>query len=49
MLGAIWRAVDTYYNRKSDWEIVVKNGMKRDFSWSASAKNYAELYKSLNK
>ena len=47
MLGAIWRAVDTYYNRKDDWDIVVKNDMTGDFSWSRSAKSYADLYRSL--
>jgi len=47
MIGAIWRAVDTYYNRKDDWAKVVRNGMTGDYSWSASAKNYAALYKSL--
>ncbi len=49
MLGAIWRAVDAYYNNKEDWKIVTKNGMTRDFSWANSAKRYVELYKSLIK
>ena len=49
MLWAIWRAVDAYYNNKEDWNIVMKNGMTRDFSWANSAKRYAELYKSLIK
>ena len=47
MLDAIWRAVDTYYNRKEDWDVIVKTDMTGDFSWSRSAKSYADLYRSL--
>lgn len=28
----------------SSWEILMKNGMNRDFSWNASAKDYARVY-----
>lgn len=44
MLNAIWSAVDTYYNRPTDWETLVRNAMSRDFGWAQSAAKYADLY-----
>jgi starch synthase len=32
------------YQDKTAWSILMKNGMKKDFSWGASAKKYLELY-----
>jgi starch synthase len=46
LLGAIHRALDTYGNRKL-WKTLMMNGMKKDFSWDASAKKYIRLYRSL--
>jgi starch synthase len=38
-------AVWAWYNRKSDIEAMQRRGMKQDFSWNKSAKQYTELYK----
>ncbi len=38
------RAVDIYYDRNK-WSAIMKRGMKEDFSWNHSAKEYVELYK----
>lgn len=47
MLGAIWRAVDTYYNDKEGWAKLIDSAMSADFGWEASAKAYSQLYDSL--
>lgn len=47
MLNSIWSAVDTFYNRKTDWEILIKNAMSKDYGWSSSASKYDELYKKI--
>ena len=49
MLGAIWRAVDMYYNDKENWQQIIKNDMSTDFSWAVSAAKYADLYDGLLK
>ncbi|MDO4813733.1 MAG: glycogen synthase GlgA [Gemella sp.] len=47
MLGAIHRAVDTYYNHKDHWKKVMTNAIKYDVSWEKSAKKYLEIFKTL--
>ncbi|MEA1962727.1 MAG: glycogen/starch synthase [Patescibacteria group bacterium] len=42
-------ALDVYYNKKDRWKKMQINGMKADFSWDRSAKEYLKLYKKLNK
>lgn len=32
------------YNNKDEWRVLVKRAMNADFSWAASAKEYAKLY-----
>lgn len=46
MLDAIRRAVGAFYE-KDQWKKLVSNAMKGDYSWKTSAKEYIELYKSL--
>ena len=46
MLDAIRRAVAAYSN-KEDWKACMKNAMSGDYSWKNSAKQYIDLYKSL--
>ncbi len=46
MLDAVWRAYACYYDKKQ-WDKVVKNAMKSDFSWKVSAKKYVDIYKNL--
>jgi len=42
-LKAVDRALEVYRNPKL-WQKLVRNGMKCDFSWHVSAKQYVELY-----
>jgi len=46
LLRALTRAADIWYN-ESDRKKLIKNAMKMDFTWSASAARYIELYKEL--
>lgn len=48
MIGAIKRAIKFYWD-KEKWEILVSNGMKTDFSWKISSKEYIRLYKEILK
>jgi len=48
LLSALNRALRVYEQPKL-WERLVKNGMRKDFSWKTSAKEYLNLYKSLLK
>jgi starch synthase len=44
--GALSRAV-ALYQRPDEWLRLQRNGMACDFSWRASGKAYADLYRSL--
>jgi len=46
LLETCRRAVATYGDQRI-WRQVQKNGMKRDFSWEARARQYLELYRAL--
>ncbi len=46
MINEIKRAIDVYKDEKR-WLKIMKAGMKSDFTWLNSAKNYLELYKKL--
>lgn len=41
------KALDLYYNKPKDWNKLVSNCMKKDFSWNKSGKKYLKLYNSL--
>lgn len=43
MSTSVYRALEVFKN-KPVWHRIQMNGMKRDFSWRASAKKYLELY-----
>jgi len=45
-LKAIQKALKFYHN-KEIWRKIQQNGMKKDFSWKKSAKEYIKLYKKL--
>ncbi|OGZ34559.1 MAG: hypothetical protein A2Y98_01040 [Candidatus Portnoybacteria bacterium RBG_19FT_COMBO_36_7] len=45
-LNAIEKALDAFKD-KTRWKQIQTNGMKKDFSWEASAKVYLCLYKKL--
>ncbi len=44
-LEAINRAIEMYYNHKDRWREMQIRAMKKDFSWSSSARKYMWLYK----
>lgn len=47
MLGVIYYAKGVYQDKKRDWNKIIERGMKKDFSWTASAKQYEDLYEGL--
>jgi len=44
LLGAIQQALSVYRNDPEAWRRIQTNGMSKDFSWQASAIEYARLY-----
>ena len=38
------RAALQAFRDEASWQVLMRNGMSRDFSWSASAKEYAKIY-----
>ena len=48
LMDALQRALDAYGN-PALWRKIMKNGMSRDYSWEASAKQYVQLYRGLTK
>jgi starch synthase len=49
LLHAVRRAADLYGGEKGKWKAMMKRGMKRDFSWTESAKAYKKMYRSICK
>jgi starch synthase len=47
LLGAVRRALDLYRHRTEDWLHLAQNGMRQDWSWSRSAREYLALYQRL--
>jgi starch synthase len=48
MIGAVKRAIKLFWD-KERWIELVANGMKTDFSWKTSSKEYMKLYKDMLK
>lgn len=46
MLDAVKRSL-SLYRQKNIWETIVRNGMRQDFSWNQSAREYMGLYEKL--
>jgi len=46
-INTVKQAVKVYNNDKKSWEKIMKVGMKSNFSWLNSAKNYVNLYKKI--
>ena len=47
---ALWQAIDRALHAYADpkaWQRLMRAGMSRDFSWEASAREYATLYRKL--
>ena len=43
LLKTVKRAIKLFHDRER-WQQLMRNGMKRDFSWNAAARQYAALY-----
>lgn len=43
------QALNIFYNKPRVWRRLQINGMKKDFSWSRSAKEYFKIYRSLSR
>jgi starch synthase len=46
LLSTITEALKTYQD-KENWKKLMLNGMKKDFSWTASAREYVKIYEKL--
>lgn len=47
MISAVKSAVKIFSGDQNTWQTIMKNGMKSNFTWLNSTKNYIELYKKL--
>lgn len=45
MLGAIQRAIIFYHTQRRQWLEIMRNGMRQDWSWENSARQYEALYR----
>jgi starch synthase len=48
LLNAIEQAIAAYHQPQV-WQQLVRNGMREDFSWGRSARQYLEIYEALQK
>lgn len=44
LMNTLYNAIDVYYNRPLDWEILQQNALNTDVSWENSARIYSQLY-----
>lgn len=49
LYNTLEKAINLYETNPNKWKEMQKNGMKKDFSWNSSAKEYIKLYKKLTK
>jgi starch synthase len=42
-LLTIKQALEAYRDQTS-WQVLMRNGMSKDFSWTASAREYGKIY-----
>lgn len=47
MMYVIRYAMDIFYNHREDWNHIINNAMKCDYSWSVSADKYIKMYQEL--
>ncbi len=47
--GAVTRAYNLYKDDEKEWHRMIVRGMKKNFSWKKSAKEYEKLYKKLTR
>ena len=48
MYEALNRALKLYYQDEDEFNRILKNAMKSDYSWKKTAEEYIELYQSLS-
>jgi len=49
LLETISQALDLYNYHENDWKNLMREAMKRDYSWDLSARAYSDLYKELRR
>ena len=47
MLGALNRALESFYDYPASWRSLMTRGMRAHFTWDKSARQYMDLYRSL--
>ena len=47
MLGALNRALESFYDYPASWRSLMTRGMRAHFTWEKSARQYMDLYRSL--
>lgn len=47
MMHVVKYAARTYYNHHANWDKIVRNAMKKNYSWDTSADEYIKLYSSI--
>ena len=47
MLHTMYQAISLYQDNPKAWRTLQNRGMTADFSWTRSAKKYADLYRGL--
>ena len=47
MLGALNRALESFYDYPASWHSLMTRGMRAHFTWDKSARQYMDLYRSL--
>ena len=47
MMDTVRYAEQIYYDKKRDWNKIAERAMQKDFSWKNSAKQYEDLYNTL--
>ena len=45
LISAVERALTVFRNEPERWRTMQRNGMRRDFSWDVSAREYVKVYK----
>ena len=49
MVDEIKNGIWTYYDRKDDFKLLIKNAYNSRFTWTDSAKKYVEMYREMLK
>ncbi len=49
LLGTVQWAVETWYNKRSDFEMLRDNGMQKRFDWKEAARGYEDIYRQIKK